>query len=108
MKEQLQQFDELIKTGQFQQAQTLWAQMQLVDKLHTVKDERFFCFQSDYEMRTIDKLGDLEPVSIYHFMQKVRSEIEEISTIQTTKGYMKREKNPFEIHHIREMLVIKQ
>jgi hypothetical protein len=107
MKEQLQQFDQLIRSGQFEQAQSLWEQMQLVEKLHTVKSEQFFCFQSDYEMRAIDKGGDIESVSSFHFAQKIRSEINDISTIHKTKGYMKREKNPFEISHVREILVIK-
>jgi hypothetical protein len=106
MKEQLQQFDQLIKSGQFEQAQTLWEQMRLVEKLHTIKGEQFFNFQSDYEMKTIDKGGEPETISRFHFVEKIRSEIDEISTISKTGGYMKREKNPFEIHYVREILVL--
>jgi hypothetical protein len=105
--EKIREIDDLISDRDFETAGIRWKELNLIEKLHTVKSERFFCFQSDYEMRKIDKGGDLEPMSAFHFVQKIRSEIDDISTIEKTKGYMNRKKNPLEIHHVREILVIK-
>ena len=99
---ELQEFNELMKLGNFDKAKEHWEGMNLLEKIVKVQVSDRFSFQATHDALKWDK-EELRDKTKFRFLQKIREGIDKLADLKETTHY----RGPVYIEHEMEMIIIK-